>query len=132
MEFRSEKIRAISTPAGSSEQHSRTRQQSALADLSQRALQSKDLPALFEDAVALVAESLQVRFCDLLEYLPEQAAFLVRAAIGWREGYLDAGPILVTRNHRLATVCSHNAAWWLTTFKPIRPTDHLERTSITV
>jgi PAS domain S-box-containing protein len=97
MEFRSEKIRAISTPAGSSEQHSRTRQQSALADLSQRALQSKDLPALFEDAVALVAESLQVRFCDLLEYLPEQAAFLVRAAIGWREGYLDAGPILVTR-----------------------------------
>lgn len=95
MVLRSDKIRPLPTPPDA--EHNRTRQQSALADLSQRALQSKNLSVLFEDAVGLVAESLQVGFCDLLEVVPDHSAFLVRAGIGFRESYLESEPILLTR-----------------------------------
>lgn len=84
------------------ESHSRARQQSALADLSQRALQNRALGLFFEDAVGLVAESLQVRFCELLEALPNDNGFTCRAGIGWSESpYRSDDVIPLTRDSQI-------------------------------
>jgi diguanylate cyclase (GGDEF)-like protein/PAS domain S-box-containing protein len=64
----------------------RARQQAALADLGQRALVGADLTALFNDAVALVAETLSVEFCEALELMPDGRALRLRAGAGWRAG----------------------------------------------
>jgi diguanylate cyclase (GGDEF)-like protein/PAS domain S-box-containing protein len=64
----------------------RARQQAALAELGQRALVGADLTALFNDAVALVAETLNVEFCEALELMPDGRALRLRAGAGWRAG----------------------------------------------
>ncbi|HEY3232196.1 MAG TPA: GAF domain-containing protein, partial [Roseiflexaceae bacterium] len=62
------------------------RQQAVIADLGQRALIGADLAALFNDAATLVAETLDVEFCEALELLPDGTALRLRAGAGWREG----------------------------------------------
>jgi protein-histidine pros-kinase len=79
----------------------RARQQAALAELSQRALQSSDLPGLLEDAVALVAESLRMRFCGVLEFVEAQHGFLLRSGIGWRDGSVGSATIPLARENQI-------------------------------
>jgi len=62
----------------------RARQQSAVVELSRRALEGGDLTSVLGDAVALVTKVLDVEFCKVLE-LTENALTL-RAGVGWREG----------------------------------------------
>jgi PAS domain S-box-containing protein len=62
----------------------RARQQSAVAELSRRALEGRDLTSVLDDAVSLVTKVLDVEFCKILE-LTENALSL-RAGVGWREG----------------------------------------------
>jgi diguanylate cyclase (GGDEF)-like protein/PAS domain S-box-containing protein len=62
------------------------RQQAVIADLGQRALVGADLTALFNNAVALVADTLDVEYCEALELLPDGTALRLRAGAGWREG----------------------------------------------
>ncbi|MBW4682197.1 MAG: PAS domain S-box protein [Microcoleus vaginatus WJT46-NPBG5] len=64
----------------------RARQQRAVAQVGQRALAGTELSCLMDEAVALVAETLQVEYCNVLELLPEVGAFLLRAGIGWQQG----------------------------------------------
>ncbi len=66
---------------------SRVRQQTAVAELGQRGLAGLELESLMEEAVSLVAENLGVEFAKVLELLPE-AEMLLRAGVGWREGYV--------------------------------------------
>jgi PAS domain S-box-containing protein len=63
------------------------REQAALYELSQSALRGDDLSSLFNSALALVREGLRVRFCDLLELLPD-GRLLMRAGMGWNPGYV--------------------------------------------
>jgi PAS domain S-box-containing protein len=65
----------------------RARQQSVVATLGQQALTGLDLSELMEQAVHLVAETLKVEFCKVLELLPDGHALLLRAGVGWHEGY---------------------------------------------
>jgi diguanylate cyclase (GGDEF)-like protein/PAS domain S-box-containing protein len=58
-------------------------QQAAVAELGQRALGAKDLQALLDDAVTLVAEVLDVEYAKVLELQPDGEEFLLRAGIGW-------------------------------------------------
>ncbi|MEJ2352623.1 MAG: GAF domain-containing protein, partial [Anaerolineales bacterium] len=74
----------------------RLRQQAALAELGRRALSSTDLESLFDTSVHLVAQTLEVDYCEVLELLPNGAGLLLRAGLGWREGHIghtnvDAG-----------------------------------------
>jgi PAS domain S-box-containing protein len=84
-------------------------QQRAVAQLGQAALSRVDLDALFDEAVAVVAEVMLVEQAILTERLPD-GRFLVRAGRGWREGaigdivaptgqsgytYETGGPVLV-------------------------------------
>ncbi len=62
----------------------RARQQSAVVELSRRALEGGDLTSVLDDAVSLATKVLDVEFCKVLE-LTENALSL-RAGVGWREG----------------------------------------------
>lgn len=64
----------------------RARQQAAVAELGQRALVGTDLSALIDEAVALVAQALEVEYCKVLQLLPDGQALLLRAGVGWKEG----------------------------------------------
>ena len=68
------------------EVRNRTRQQEAIALLGQQALADTKLSALMDETVILVAQTLEVEYCKLLELLPDNRALLLRAGVGWREG----------------------------------------------
>jgi DNA-binding NarL/FixJ family response regulator len=67
----------------------RARQQAAVADLGRRALTEPTLSALMDKAVEVVAHTLGVRYCEVLELLPEGDALLLRAGVGWEEGLVN-------------------------------------------
>jgi PAS domain S-box-containing protein len=64
----------------------RARQQSAVADLSQHALTGRDLDRLTNDAVALVAQVLEIEFAKVLKLTPAGDALILQAGVGWRDG----------------------------------------------
>src|SRR3990172_8729636 len=63
-------------------------QQRAIAVLGQRALAGTDLSTLMNEAVSLVPQTLEVEYCKILELLPDGNAMLLRAGVGWKEGYV--------------------------------------------
>jgi protein-histidine pros-kinase len=77
---------------------SRAKQQSALAELSQLALQSGDLARLLENSMGLVAEILQLRFCEVLEFQPSANQFILASGLGWKAGSVGTATIPVTRD----------------------------------
>ena len=76
-----------------SRHRSTAREQAALAELSQSALRGEELSTLFNSAVVMVRESLQVRFCDLLELIPGSKALIMRAGVGWNPGYVGQATV---------------------------------------
>jgi signal transduction histidine kinase len=75
----------------------RTHQQAAVADLDLSALASDDLQLLMDEAVALVARTLEVEYAKIVELLPGGEELLLRAGVGWGEGLVGeaketAGP----------------------------------------
>ncbi len=64
----------------------RARQQAVIARLGQAALITDDLDELMQQFVAEIAHTLNVEFCEILEYLPEQKALLLKAGVGWQPG----------------------------------------------
>ena len=63
----------------------RSSQQEALADLGRRALESRDLDQLLDDATSLVPQILGIEFCCALELLPDGKTLLLRAGAGWEK-----------------------------------------------
>jgi signal transduction histidine kinase len=66
----------------------RALQQNAIAQLSQRALEGLDLPALQLDAVELILQVLEVEFCSVIELLSDGSGLFLRAGAGWKQGYV--------------------------------------------
>ena len=62
------------------------RRQATLAELGQQALRSDRLSDVQDGAVALVAQTLDVEYCKIVELLPDRKVLLLRAGIGWKEG----------------------------------------------
>jgi PAS domain S-box-containing protein len=74
----------------------RARQQAAVAELGQRALANPPIVELFDEAVVLVANTLDVEYCKVLQLLPDGKALRLQAGIGWKAGLVghalvDAG-----------------------------------------
>jgi PAS domain S-box-containing protein len=74
----------------------RARQQAAVAELGQRALANPPLAELFDDAVDLVAHTLDVEYCKVLQLLPDGKDLRLQAGVGWKAGLVghalvDAG-----------------------------------------
>jgi PAS domain S-box-containing protein len=63
----------------------RARQQALLADLTVRNLANGDLDAMMDDAVTLVAQTLELEMSSIGELLPGGVAVGWRAAFGWSE-----------------------------------------------
>src|SRR5438045_9056086 len=64
----------------------RSFQQTVVSALGQFALVKPDFSALLNQAVMLVAQTLEVEYCDILELQPGGAFMLLRAGVGWQEG----------------------------------------------
>jgi PAS domain S-box-containing protein len=64
----------------------RAEQQALVAQLGQRAMASDDLQSLLDDAVGLVAATLDVALAGVAEMAPAGEEIVFRAGVGWREG----------------------------------------------
>jgi GAF domain-containing protein len=73
--------------------HLRIRQQEILAKLGVLALQEKQFLDLLDQTARLTAEGMEAQFCKVLEYLPAENRFLVRAGVGWHEGIVGVATI---------------------------------------
>ena len=71
----------------------RIRQQEILAELGVGALQGPGFDQLLADTARLTAEGLRTEFCKVLEYLPAENRFLVRAGVGWEPGIVGVAKI---------------------------------------
>src|ERR1044071_2937771 len=70
-----------------------TRQQRALADLSDRALGGADLTALMRMITEMVSKILQIEFCEVLELLPGDQGLVLRAGVGWRDALIGRATV---------------------------------------
>ncbi len=70
-----------------------TRQQAAVADLGQKALAGADLSTLIGEVVSLVTNTIGVEFCELLEFLPDEDALILRAGAGWKDGLVGTARV---------------------------------------
>ena len=75
------------------ELETRARQQGAVADVGRRALTQPALSVLMNEAVEVVARTLGVQYCKVLELLPEGDALLLRAGVGWKEGLVGRATV---------------------------------------
>lgn len=66
----------------------RVRQQQAVAELGQQALETTDLDELLQEAVTTVADRLDADFCKVLDLEPDGEGLLLRAGHGWRDGHV--------------------------------------------
>ena len=71
----------------------RARQQQAVASLGEIALRERDLQRVFDRAVAMVAETLEVEYCKVLELMPGREALLLRAGVGWKPGLVGTARV---------------------------------------
>ncbi|BAY82796.1 two-component hybrid sensor and regulator [Calothrix parasitica NIES-267] len=67
----------------------RIKQQATIAQLGQLALSGLELPALFKQTTVLVAQSLNVDSCKILELVPNSDALVLRSSVGLESDLLD-------------------------------------------
>jgi two-component sensor histidine kinase len=95
----------------------RIRQQEILAELGVIALQGAPFDQLLADTARLTAEGLRAEFCKVLEYIPTENSFLVRAGVGWNPGIVGVA--------RVGADLASPAGFALRTGKPVI-SNHLE------
>jgi PAS domain S-box-containing protein len=76
----------------------RASQQEAVARLGERALIESDLQKFFDDAVATIANILDVDLVKILELVPGDAELLLRAGVGWKPGLVGTALVSTGRN----------------------------------
>ncbi len=75
----------------------RAHQQAVLADFGQRALALSDLTTLMNEAVVLIAQTLEVEYCKVLELLSDGSGMRLVAGVGWHEGLVGRATVGVDR-----------------------------------
>lgn len=68
-------------------------QQTVVADLGTHALRATEVVGLMDEAVVLVAKTLAVEYCNVLECLPGQSGLLLRAGAGWNDGLVGSAVV---------------------------------------
>ena len=71
----------------------RAMQQAVIVQLGLQALVSDDLSHIMDDVVALVAATLNVEYCKILELLPDGEHLLLQAGVGWKKGYVGLATV---------------------------------------
>jgi GAF domain-containing protein len=70
----------------------RARQHAALAAMGRLALEA-DLDTLLQSATELTAQALSVELCKVLQVLPDEAVAVLRAGVGWQEGFVGTATV---------------------------------------
>jgi two-component sensor histidine kinase len=71
----------------------RIRQQELLAELGVLALQGTNFTDMLHHTARMTAEGLEAEYCKVMEYIPDENRFLVRAGIGWGEGIVGSASV---------------------------------------
>jgi PAS domain S-box-containing protein len=71
----------------------RARQQAVVAHLGQRALSGVAMQTLLDEAVQLLAQTLGIEYCEILQLLPEGEKLLLVSGVGWKEGYVGRATV---------------------------------------
>jgi two-component sensor histidine kinase len=71
----------------------RIRQQEILAELGVKALQGASFNKLLTETARFTAEGLRTEFCKVLEYIPSEDRFLLRAGVGWDAGLVGVASV---------------------------------------
>lgn len=69
-----------------------------VAELRQTALKGTDQQALMNQAVFKIAETLDVEYCELLELRAEEGDLLLRAGVGWKDGFVGQATVGTEQN----------------------------------
>jgi len=69
------------------------RLQAVVAEIGQEALRSDHSNKVLDEAVILVAQTLDVDYCKVLELLPDGKALLLRSGVGWKQGLVGHGTV---------------------------------------
>jgi PAS domain S-box-containing protein len=86
----------------------RVRLQSVISELGQQALTSYDLPALMNKTAEVLAQTLEVEYTKILELLSDENKLLLRAGVGWKEGYVGQAKVEADLNSQAGyTLQSH-------------------------
>lgn len=64
----------------------RLRQQQLTVDFGRYAFRTHDLADLLQEATRVCALGLHSKFCKVMEFLPDENRFIVRAGVGWKPG----------------------------------------------
>src|SRR3978361_1735832 len=72
----------------------RGRQQKILAALGVLALRGTPFPELLDHTARLAAEGLNADFGKILEFMPSEQRFLVRAGVGWEPGVVGSATVV--------------------------------------
>ena len=86
------------TPLIADEAHRRARQYEAGAAISQFALTADDLQPVLDEAVRLVAKTLELEVAAVFEANVEDGSLLLRAGTGWKDGLV--GTVSIGPDHR--------------------------------
>ena len=73
--------------------HQRIKQQEILATLGVTALHGASFDELLDTTARMVAEGLRAEFSKVLEYMPDEGRFLVRAGVGWAPGVVGVATV---------------------------------------
>ncbi len=86
----------------------RERQQAAVAHLGQHALAGAGLQSLMEEGAAAAARELEADYSKVLELLPSGDQLLMRAGVGWKDGYVGTALIEAGKGSQAGyTLLSH-------------------------
>jgi two-component sensor histidine kinase len=80
-------------PATSRALDKRIRQQELLAEIGVMALQGSGFERLLAETVRLTADGMEAEFCKILEHIPDENRFLVRAGVGWEPGIVGKATV---------------------------------------
>ena len=74
------------------------RRQAVVAELGKMALRGEAISTLMGRIVDVVAKTLSVEYCKILELLPDQNVLLLRAGVGWHEGLVGKAVVPAGRD----------------------------------
>ena len=83
-------------------------QQSSIAELGKSALMGIDISILMDVAVNIIAKSLNVEYCKILELLPDGNSLLLKSGVGWKDGLVGHATVGAGTNSQAGyTLLSH-------------------------
>ena len=80
------------------ELRARSEQQAVVADLGLYALGGAELQSLMDKAVQRGAQTLDMKYCKVLELLPQGKELLLKAGVGWTPGLVGQGKVGTDHN----------------------------------